>query len=627
MRLLRLRQFAEGAANYRVTIELDGAGARRSAESRFAFQLTSQDREDIRWYLEDFLQYPMDPAPAIAARIERRMEEIGKELFGKVLGQTPVWHEARHDLSGTRIEIETSVQDAMALPWELLRDPDADVPLALRARAFVRATHDSAQRPAEAPQSAAGPIRVLLVICRPRGSGDVPFRSVARRIVEGLRGSDAVRLTVLRPPTFERLSRVLREAHDSGKPYHLVHFDGHGVWSENGPRQGGHGYLAFENAALEGNRQFVDGPGLGNLLAETGVATLVLNACQSAEEPNLVRALALAGQHGWRREAILAMQGLRILYYHTGRRVEWARLVEETFREFVNPATDGPLPGLEDDWSLISEYRVRIAQDARKWDEAERLQRNSVDWARRHAHEGDRNTLRTLSVALHDLGQIQRETARPACVDAYRESFDLALRIGHNSTAAVAALKLGHAYKDLSALRDLDEAERWYRKSLELTPQGDRVLRAAGFGSLGLVAGQRFEEARATQKPDIEILRHLNDAIHWHSEALEMTPPDAVGPLAVVHAALGTMYAEACKIDRALQHYREAIRLQEAQGSPYHAALIRYNVGVSLKRVGRFADARQYAKHRAPRLSDIRLRRCSHGREDPRPYLSDRQGR
>lgn len=44
MRLLRLRQFAEAAGNYRVTIELDGAGARRSAESRFAFKLTAQDR-------------------------------------------------------------------------------------------------------------------------------------------------------------------------------------------------------------------------------------------------------------------------------------------------------------------------------------------------------------------------------------------------------------------------------------------------------------------------------------------------------------------------------------------------------------------------------------------------------
>src|ERR1017187_5730104 len=274
MSLLRLRQSAEGESRYRVMAEFENGGVRRSAESRFELQFTAQDQEDIRWYLEDFLQYPMDPAPAIAARIEGRMAEIGVELFTKVLGNAPVWHEVRHDLSGTRVEIETTVKDATALPWELLRDPDADVPLALRARAFVRATHDAVARP-KLPPSAGGPIRVLLVICRPRGRDDVPFRSVARRMLEGLRGSDAVRLTVLRPPTFERLGHVLREAQAAGEPYHLVHFDGHGVWSE-------HGYLEFENQILEGNRQLVGGSPLGNLLAETGVAALVLNACQSA---------------------------------------------------------------------------------------------------------------------------------------------------------------------------------------------------------------------------------------------------------------------------------------------------------------------------------------------------------
>jgi hypothetical protein len=281
MFLLRLSQFAEGEGRYRVVAEFENGRVRRSDESRFELQLTPQDQEDIRWYLEDFLQYPMDPAPAIAKRIEARMAEIGADLFNKALGNTEVWPEVRHHLSDTHVEIETTVKDATALPWELLRDPKADVPLALRARAFVRTTHDSVQRP-NLMQSAAGPIRVLLVICRPRGRDDVPFRSVARRMLEGLRGSDAVRLTVLRPPTFEQLARVLREAQAAGEPYHLVHFDGHGVWSEDGPRKGGHGYLLFENRALDDNRQLVDGPALGNLLAETGVAALVLNACQSA---------------------------------------------------------------------------------------------------------------------------------------------------------------------------------------------------------------------------------------------------------------------------------------------------------------------------------------------------------
>jgi hypothetical protein len=215
MPLLRLRQLAEAENRYLVHLELESEGARRTAESRFEFKVSVQDQEDVRWYLEDYLQYPLDPAPTIAGRIEARMAEIGVELFQAVLGKTPLWHEVRHDLSDTRIEIATTVKEATAIPWELLRDPEADVPLALLARAFVRAQHDAVKR-AKPPRSPAGPIRVLLAICRPRGRADVPFRSVAKRLLEGLRDSEAVRLTLLRPPTFEQLARTLRSAKAEG---------------------------------------------------------------------------------------------------------------------------------------------------------------------------------------------------------------------------------------------------------------------------------------------------------------------------------------------------------------------------------------------------------------------------
>ena len=53
---------------------------------------------------------------------------------------------------------------------------------------------------------------------------------VARPLLERL---DAVRgevdLTVLRPPTFDALRQVLKQAADEGEPFHVVHFDGHGV--------------------------------------------------------------------------------------------------------------------------------------------------------------------------------------------------------------------------------------------------------------------------------------------------------------------------------------------------------------------------------------------------------------
>ena len=76
-----------------------------------------------------------------------------------------------------------------------------------------------------------GPIRILLVICRPGGNEDVPFRSVAARLIKGLSESarEAFQLDVLRPPTFEQLAKVLRAAKTRGEPYHLLHFDGHGT--------------------------------------------------------------------------------------------------------------------------------------------------------------------------------------------------------------------------------------------------------------------------------------------------------------------------------------------------------------------------------------------------------------
>jgi len=74
---------------------------------------------------------------------------------------------------------------------------------------------------------------VLLVIARPGGRDDVPFRSVASRLVRGgAEQMEGLDLDVLRPATFKRLAEVLRAARDAGRPYHVVHFDGHGTYAD-----------------------------------------------------------------------------------------------------------------------------------------------------------------------------------------------------------------------------------------------------------------------------------------------------------------------------------------------------------------------------------------------------------
>lgn len=306
MYFLRLTQNTEGEDKYRVEIALEGDGfPRQTVSADFEFKLTPTDQEELRWYLEESLPTPHDPAHKIAARVEKRMAEIGVELFKSLFKSDDardMWATIRNHLNDTRIEIVTKVREATTIPWELVCDPKTDTPLALHAHAFVRAHPQPAQVP-KIPQTGSGPIRILLAICRPKGNEDVPFRSVASRLIKGLTAEARTRfeLDVLRPPTFEQLAWVLRTAKNAGQPYHVFHFDGHGTYIDarnqegiaalmvgltsdilSAPRSGAHGYLLFENPVLKDNMQLVDGTMLGKLLVETDVPVLVLNACRSA---------------------------------------------------------------------------------------------------------------------------------------------------------------------------------------------------------------------------------------------------------------------------------------------------------------------------------------------------------
>jgi hypothetical protein len=305
MRRLRIEQIAKSDTRFQVQASLEIADViSHRVALEFDFEVPSQDQEDLRWYLEDQLQHPAALTAAITTRVEQRIKDVGSRLFRTVfedgLATRELWKAARERLSETRIEIETGVGDDFRLPWELIREADSD-PWVLQAESFVRALSRPKRHTAKTIQIEL-PIRILLVICRPAGNRDVSFRSVANQVVRLLEEypATAFHVRVLRPPTFAQLGKELRTAQQAGRPYHIVHFDGHGLFEDLQARHTGtaplnpRGFICFENPDFRGNEELIHGGILGSVLQEHGVTVLILNACRSANTHAMIRPADLA---------------------------------------------------------------------------------------------------------------------------------------------------------------------------------------------------------------------------------------------------------------------------------------------------------------------------------------------
>jgi len=326
-----------------------------------------------------------------------------------------------------------------------------------------------------------------------------------------------------------------------------------------------------------------------------------------AEEGNLQHALTLARQSRHWADALGCLQGLSILYLRTGRDGEWARLVTDITPDFIDPDTDGPLPGREDCWSVITQYRVRQARIARDWPTAIRLLQSRITWSREQAAAalatpdsqltpGQRSRIRSLAVTLNDLGQILRDQDEPGCLSSYQEALHLFQRIGARAEEANVAVELGNAYQSLPGKRDLDQAEHWYRHSLDRWADQDRVGRAKSLWGLGAVAHERFDDARADGADKAVLIEHLNAALADCLEALDLTPANNPASLGGLHNLLGVIYSSGGDTRQALHHYQQAIQYEEIRGAVYTAGRIRYNVALLLRGEGRPADALHYAR-------------------------------
>jgi tetratricopeptide (TPR) repeat protein len=265
------------------------------------------EAEDLRWYLERYAIWPSRYFQDRARKVERDLVKWGRLLHQAAM---PAAHTANvlqawsriGDHAGRRFSVlvdaapEAGASEGEAatareaatlllgLPWELLHDG--------KSYLFQGARPARVRRRLPGTEGfdvpvVATPIRILLVTARPEDEACIylDHRVSALPLVEAMESLPGlVEIHVLSPPTLPALRQELDRARRGRRPYHVVHFDGHGVYD----RRVGLGGLCFEHpedaGKLEGRRHVtVYTEELGPLLRNHRIPLVFLEACQTAQ--------------------------------------------------------------------------------------------------------------------------------------------------------------------------------------------------------------------------------------------------------------------------------------------------------------------------------------------------------
>jgi hypothetical protein len=292
LRLRKARWFEEGGAR-RVQADLellhqpDGAASGSVEGLIFTSPLGPIELRDLRWYLELYPQWPFGQQLVDASRVEDQLQDWGQALLAASVGLSPHLDRLLHSDNERRIVIDVApaIDDKgataalLALPWELLADPTGWL-FSRKVRVLRRQPRtDSLPPPPLSPR-----LRVLLVVARTDDAGFIGVQESLSPLARALAPlGHKVELHVLPDATLTALRAELERAVQQGRPYQVVHFDGHGVYD----KEQGLGRLVFEHpedaGKLERRSDLVDARKLGEVLAEHRVPLFVLEACQSAQ--------------------------------------------------------------------------------------------------------------------------------------------------------------------------------------------------------------------------------------------------------------------------------------------------------------------------------------------------------
>jgi tetratricopeptide (TPR) repeat protein len=210
------------------------------------------------------------------------VRELGGRLFAALFtgAVRDVYLASRQTGTAPRIRLLVDDPEVARLPWELLHDSDLGSFLA-RDGPFVRGV---ALAEPTRPLVVEPPLRLLVAHAFPRGVPRAQHQLETdgiRRALGGLIRRRRIELVTLPSVTLEKLQAALRQAADAGRPFHLLHFIGHGRYDA----RTGHSELFMERD--DGTLDRVDADDLVSVLRAHQLRLVFLNACQSAATSTL----------------------------------------------------------------------------------------------------------------------------------------------------------------------------------------------------------------------------------------------------------------------------------------------------------------------------------------------------
>ena len=234
-------------------------------------------QQGLHWYMEQYMEFPTGDFELQANAILRGLRQWGQECFNRLfnnggMGQT-LYQQAGNGLQ-LKIVSQSDDPDILSWPWEALHSGAVNLALHRPMERQIAEIGDAEQL---AGNFSDDQLNILYIIARPEGEDDVGFHTLVQPIIACAKKKNfAVHVDLLRPPTLSHLREVLEQ--NKGF-YHIVHFDGHGVYDEG--TQSGALFFETENDVDESFER-VDAKALGVLLRENNIPVVALNACQSA---------------------------------------------------------------------------------------------------------------------------------------------------------------------------------------------------------------------------------------------------------------------------------------------------------------------------------------------------------